>query len=362
MGRISRRRLTTGDSRNFNSGFPMFPANTTIDSPRTPVPIGVGYGPRSTLTLLSTDAPLAWFRFHMSISQQAIAGAFFGFQMGYNVEGETRDNGTASLTFSNEFAQGGIGFGLGITWNFTVRLDESLFGFNFRDGITRTWRTLLTFSTSVIFDAIELTLLVLSKVLSFEPLSKLSEIRTVAGSGAIWGLFATNTSQGLSSGSTLGLRPRLNFSANILEKIPKLAEFIKTAKKTGLAIKAGPTLLIAFPVTIRIVRLVTEDGTYDVTGSSSGRFNFASGPVRRLGPTVSSVGIVHSHSMGLEWGVELRASLSFMKVLSISGALRVPLNFGGDQGRANFSIGPFFTALNNGSTTAREELPEVIWG
>jgi hypothetical protein len=363
MGTINKQRLSTGDNRNFSSGFPMFPANTTIDSPRTPLAIGVGSGPRSSRNLLDTRVPLAWFAFNISISQQAIAGAFFGFQMGYDVEGVTRNNGTASLTFSNEFAQGGIGFGLGITWAFNVRIDESILEFTFQDGITGTWRTLLNFTTSVTVDVIEIALLVLSRLLNVPALSKLTELSSIAGTGAIWGLFATNATQGLSSGSTLGIRPRLNLSANILEKIPKVAEFIKGAKKVGVKISLGPTFIIAFPVTINIVRLTTEDGSYNVTGASSGTFNFSGGPVGSLGPTVNSLAIVHSHSMGLEWGIELRASFSFLKLLSISGAIRVPLNFGGDLGRTNFNVGPFFTALTSAQNSAmQEELPEVVWG
>lgn len=363
MGTINRQLLTTGENRNFNSGFPMFPKNTSIGNARTPVPIGVGVAPRSSRNLLDTDAPLAWFRFHISISQQAIAGAFFGFQMGYHIEGTTRNDGTASLRFSDEWAQGGLGFGFGISWNFTVRLDERILDFSLRNGISASWRNFLTFSTTITIDGIEIALLILSKVLDFPPLTKLTEISSVAGNGAVWGLFATNATQGLSSGSTLGLRPRLNFSANILEKIPKLAEFIKGAKKVGVKISAGPTVSIFFPVTIRIVRLVTEDGTYDVAGSASGRFNFTGGPVGTLGPTVSSVAVVHSHSMGLEWGVELRASFSFLKLLSISGSIRVPLRFNDEElGQVNFNVGPFFTALTNAPQTAREEVPEVIWG
>lgn len=363
MGRINSRRLTTGDNRNFNSGFPMFPRNTTINNPRTPTRIGAGYGPRNSMNLLDVNCPLAWFRFVISISQQAVAGAFFGFQVGYNVEGETRNNGTASLNFSNEFMQGGLGVGLGITWTFNFRIDESILGFTFRDGITRTWRSLLNFSISSTVDALELAVKLLASVLNVPPLAALTEISSVAGSGAIWGLFATNTSSGLTSGSTLSIRPRANFSANILEKIPKIGPAIKEAKKIGVKLSVGPTFVIFFPVTLSIVRLTTEDGNYNVTGTSGRTFNFSGGRVGTLAPTVSSFSITHSHSMGLEWGVELRASFSILKLLSISGAIRVPLNFGADLGRTELNVGPFFTALSSAQNTAvHEELPEVVWG
>ena len=363
MGKINKRRLSTGENRNFNSGFPMFPAGTTINSPRTPLPIGAGYGPRRTMDLLNINCPLAWFRFVITISQQSIAGAFFGFQVGYDVEGETRNNGTASLTFSDEFMQGGLGAGLGITWTFNFRIDESILEFTFRDGFTGTWRNLLNFTISSTVDVLELAITLLSNALNFPPLALLNQISGVAGTGAIWGLFATNTTQGLSAGSTLGIRPRASFSVNILEKIPKIGAAIKEAKKIGVKLSLGPTFVIFFPVTLSIVRLTTEDGNYAVAGSSGGTFNFTGGPVGTLSPTVSNFTITHSHSMGLEWGVELRASFSVLKLLSISGAIRVPLNFGGDLGRTNLNIGPFFTALSSAQNTAqREELPEVVWG
>ena len=359
MGTINNRRLTTGT--NFRSGFPLFPSKTTINSPAEPVPIGIGGTSTGGGNLFSANGPVAWLRFSGTLSVRTIAGAFFGFQMGYNVRGETRNNGTASLNFSNEFASGGIGFGCGATVSVTVRVEESVLNFSFRNGWTTSWRNLFSITVSSTIDLIEVLFLLLSKLTQQKALEKLTEVREIAGSGAIWGLFSANTSRGLSSGSTLSFRPSLNFSVNILEFIPKVGAAIKKAKKAGLKIKAGPTLVVSFPVTISIVRLTTEDGNYNVSGSSNGTFNFNGGPVGTLGPTVSSVEITHSHTISLSYGLELRASLTFLKILKLSGVLVVPLVLE-EVTNLQASLGPYFTALSDSNTVSSAELPEVVWG
>lgn len=361
MGTISNRRLTTGT--NFRSGFPLFPSKTSIGAPAGPVPIGIGGIRSSGGTLFSVNTPLAWFRLGGSFSMTSVAGAFFGFQMGYNVQGQTRNNGTASLTFSNEFAHGGIGFGVGTTISVTARLEESVLNFSLRNGFTTSWRNLISLTGSITIDLIEILLLLLSKLTQQAALEKLSTARDIAGSGAIWGLFSSNSSRGLTSGSTLSFRPSLNFTVNILEAIPKVGPVVKKAKKAGVKIKAGPTLVISFPVTISIVRLTTEDGNYNVTGTSSGTFNFSGGRVGTLAPTVSSVQITHSHTIGLSFGLEFRASFSLLKLFKISGVIVIPLVI---QELTNLqaSLGPYFTTLSDSNTVASEvpELPEVVWG
>lgn len=358
MGTISNRRLTTGT--NFRSGFPLLAPDTRIGSPSQPVPIGLGGTSTGGGNLFSTNAPLAWFRFSGSFSMRTIAGAFYGFQMGYNVEGATHDGGTATLRFSNEFAQGGIGFGCGATVSVTVRLEEGVLSFSLRNGITTSWRNLISLTGSITIDLIEILILLISKLTSQPALEKLTEVREVAGSGAIWGLFSANTSRGLTSGSSLSFRPSINASVNILELIPKVGPVVKKAKKAGIKLKAGPTLVISFPVTIRIVRLTTEDGNYNVSGSSSGTFNFNGGPVGTLAaPTVNSVQITHSHTIGLSFGLEIRASLTFLKLLKLSGVLVIP--FFQELTNVKGTLGPFFTALSDSNTVA-SELPEVVWG
>lgn len=368
MGIINNQRLTTGDNRNFNSGFPIFPRNTSVTAPRKPESIGAGYGPRRSQTLFDSSIPLALFRVNLNANMQSVAGAFFGFQMGYNVEGETRNDGSAFLRFSSEFMQGGIGVGCGVTFNFTARIDEAVINFNFQDGFTSSWRNLFTFSASAIFDALELAVNFLGSVLNLGQLQALSEIKQVASNGAIWGLFASNATPGLTRGSTLDIRPRANFNVNILEFIPKLGPIIKKAGKKGVKFSVGPTVVILFPLVLRIARLVTEDGVYTPNGTSPSPtprdanariFNF-SGPTGTFARTVNSVEIIHSHTVSFELSLEIRASFSFLKIISLSAALRIPLNL---EGANPATAGPFHTALSNSENLAQQiELPEVVWG
>jgi len=373
MGKINRTLLTTGTNRSFDSGFPLLPKNTSLEAPRDPVSIGAGYAPRQSDTFLDTSIPLAWFRLIISSSQQRISGFFAGFLLGYTVEGETRNDGTASLQFSSEFMQGGVGVGLGITFNFLIRLDESVTDFSFRDGFTRAWKNLLTFSASATFDILELAVNFLGAVLNIGQLQALSEVKQIASNGAIWGLYATNATPGLSRGSTLELRPRANLSANILELIPKFGAFIKAMSKVGAKFSVGPTLVILFPISLSIVRLTTEDGDYRVNGTSAtpgsttGQrlFNFTGGPRGTLGPTVSSVRITHSHTIGIELSSEIRASFSFLKIVTISAAVRIPVYLD-VIGTQIGTLGPYHTRLSGtpsvSQSTPHIELPEVVWG
>lgn len=115
----------------------------------------------------------------------------------------------------------------------------------------------------------------------------LSEIKQVASNGAIWGLYASNATSGLTSGGSLVIRPRANLSINLLHKIPKIAPVLKKAEKVGVKLSFGPTIVITFPLTLSIVRLTTEDGNYDVVSSSGGTFTFNNGPRATLPATVN---------------------------------------------------------------------------
>jgi len=362
MGIINNRRFDTGTS--FHRGFPLLPADTSLGIPQQLTSIGVGQLTRLSRPLFSIESQLGWLRLSGSFTYMSVTGLFFGYQMGYDVEGQTFPSGLANLRFSNEYAQGGFGFGIGATLSFSFRLDESFLEFSFRDGITSSWRALLTQTLSATFDLIQLAIIGLAKLTQTPALQELTELRAIAGSGAVWGLFANNTSRGFTSGSHLEFRPRLNLSVNILEKIPKVREAIKAMKKAGFALKAGPTLVISFPVRIRIARLTTEDGAYNPVGTSGGAFLFQGPPAPNT--PVSSVQITHSHTISIAWGLEIRASFTLFKVLSQSAVIRIPLNLGANITDLEAALGPYFTAFTEDDVVASApempEMPQVIWG
>lgn len=356
MGTINNTRLATSTPLGLNTGFPFFPPNTSLTNPIFPVGIGLGSLPGSnSWTLFNRTLSVGLFRFTGSLTGSVIAGAFFGFNLGYDVTGQTRTDGTATLTVSNDSAQGGIGFGIGLGISISLRVQQNSVRFTFRDGFTTSWQNLLNTSVSLNADLLDLALRAMRAFGVNVPLERISSIRSTVGSGVIWGLFSSGSRQFATQGS-LTFTPTASLSANILPRIPAVGPVISGLKKIGGKIKAGPALNIGFPTTIRIVRLTTESGSYNFSTRSGANFNFNGGPRGAMAPTVSSVQVTHSHTMGFEFGLELKGSVSLWSIFSVSGGIRLPV-----QIRAPLSLGPFFTALRSTPATAME-MPEVVWG
>jgi hypothetical protein len=373
MGNISRTTLATSSPLNLTQGFGFFPANTTIDNPSPPTIIGIGAAPSLSQTLIDETVPLGLFRFRLSVGSQMIAGAFFGYNLGYDVQGFTTNTGDAFLEFFNDSSQGGAGFGFGFTLSFSFRLDRSeITGFDFAGGFRSTWLRVLSTSATATIDLIAITLRILRASGINVPLDQISTAGSLGASGAIWGLFSSVSDEFRTRGS-LTLRPQINVSGNILSLIPQLRAPLKALKKAGGKLKVGPQLNIIFPVTIEIVRLTTEDGDYDFDRFNAPTFRFNGGPNGATTPTIQDFSIVHSHSIGLLFTLEIKASFSMWGMFSLSASLPVDLTTVlpiQPLGVSNL-LGPFFTTLNSQQNMAQDDsaeralaadLPEVIWG
>lgn len=359
MGRINTTRLATSNPLNLNTGFPFFPSGTSLANPTFPRTIGIGDTPTNTFSLFQRSIPLVFWRFRGSVTGSVIAGAFYGFNLGYQVSGETRDNGTAVLTVSSDSARGGLGFGLGMSLTLSLTLEQGRITFSWRSGFRTSWSAIFNLSTTVTFDVIDLTLRILRASGLSVPLDQISDVRGAIGSGAVWGLIDSASSQFSSQGS-LTIRPRVNVSGNLLSLVPGLKTFLAGLKKAGAKLHVGPVLNILLPVTITIVRLTTEDGNYESTGVQNGVFNFNRGPrISPTAPPVREVTVTHSHTVGLTFTVDFKASFSVWSIISISAT--VPLNLAALRPPTANVFGPYFTALSNTRTTAAE-LPEVVWG
>jgi hypothetical protein len=372
MGTINSTSLATSSPLNLTRGFGFFPANTTIDNPSPPTIIGIGAAPSLSHTLLDQQLPLGIFRFRISVSTQMIAGAFFGYNLGYRVSGFTTSAGTAFLEFSNDSSQGGAGFGFGFTLSFSFRVDRGNVRFSFARGFETTWVRVLNTSASATIDLIAITLRILRASGINVPLEQISAAGSLGASGAIWGLFSSVSSEFASRGS-LTLRPQIQVSGNILSLIPQLRAPLKALKKAGGKFTVGPQLNIIFPVTIEIVRLTTEDGDYDFDRFNVPTFRFTGGPAGPTTNPIQNVSIVHSHSIGLLFTLEIKASFSMWGIFSASASIPIDLTSVLPVPALGVSnlLGPFFTTLNNQQNLARKdsekrvlaaELPEVVWG
>lgn len=379
MGIIRRTALATSSPLNLTRGFGFFPANTSIDNPSPTTIIGIGATPDLTHSLFDTITPVGVYRFRGSAGVQIIAGAFFGFNLAYSVAGGTFANGTAQLDFRDDRSQGGAGFGFGFTISFSILIDELRGSFSFERGFQNFWRRAFITSGSATIDLIAITLRLLRAAGLNVPLEQIETARGLGSSGAIWGLFGSASNQ-LSERGSLVIRPRLNVTGNILQLIPPLRGALKALKKAGGKITVGPQINIEFPVTIEIVRLTTEDGNYNFQRfrtfpeGGPGLYEFNGGPAIVNSPDpLDEVAIVHSHRIGLQFGLELRASFSMWSIFSVSASVPIPLDSVLPRVPTGVDtlFGPFFTTLNNSDNLAHEEipspavaakLPEVVWG
>lgn len=357
MGTINSTSLATSTPRTLSTGFPIFPIGTTLANPAFPRTIGIGQTPTRTFSLFQSSIPLLLWRFRGSATGTVISGAFFGFNLGYTVSGRTNDNGSAVLNVSSDSARGGLGFGMGCSFALTLALEQARIRFSWRSGFRTTWSAIFSSTVTVSMDLIELTARILRASGLNVPVDQLSEFRGTIGSGAIWGMVDSASNQFVSLG-TITLRPRISVSGNLLSLVPGFATFLKGLKKAGAKLHVGPVLNIIFPITINIVRLTTEDGTYEATTNAAGAFQFNGGPVRVSAEPVRQVQVTHSHTVGLSFGLDFRASFSAWSIFSISATIPLPL---GDALGIPAAFGAYFTALSNTRPTAAR-LPEVVWG
>ncbi len=370
MGIINSTTLATSSPRNLIEGFLLFPLGTTIDNPATTTLIGLNATPSFNRDLLRRDVPLALWRLRSSITGGLTIGAFWGFNLQYTVAGETRADGTASLAFTSDAAAGGVGFGFGFTIGINLRLEQSRVTFTWASGFRTTWERVFNISPSVTVDLIDITLRIMAANGARIPLERIQNVRSTLGGGtAIWGLYASASSQFATRG-TLTLRPTFSVSVNLLKLIAQLRAPLKALKKAGGKAEVGPVFNVVFPITISIVRLTTEDGNYAILSNRTATFTFSGGPrIPANAPPVRDVTITHSHSMGLEFTVDFKVSLSVWYIFNFS--LTVPINLGAffplPPLGINRVLGPFFTKLS-ATAPARDVadvssmLPEVVWG
>ncbi len=364
MGEIRRTGLATSTPRNLTIGFPFAARSATdIDTPLSPVVIGIGATPSLSQPLFNVNIPLLLWRVRGTLSAQLVLGAFVGFNLGYQVQGGTFSFGEAEVLLTDVGAQGGCGFGAGFTLSFGLVLEESRIRFTWASGFRTTWERVFSITPSATIDLIRILLDVVSAAGVRVPLETIDEGRQMAGSGAIWGLFDSVSIPVLGRGS-IELRPRLSLSANILSLITPMQAPLKALKNAGGKLFVGPQLNIVFPLTIDLVRLTTEDGSYDIDPDNTRQiFVFKGGPSIPIdAPDVQSLTMTHAHRLGVLFTLEFRASFSMWSIFSLSASIPINLTalFPFELG-ARGLIGPFYTALSN-QPVAAAELPEVIWG
>ncbi len=371
MGIINTRKMATSQPRNFSRGLPLLPIPNSQFRPAGVQTIGRGTPTLQNLSrcLVNTTIPLVFWRFHARVDVDVFAGSFFGFNLEYDVSGVTNNDGSGFIGLFNDRAAGGLGFGVSFEVSGQVRIEERtggrlsgnlLTGFRWE----AVWATTLNRTFGFNVDPVNLALNILRRATGgVLPIEIVQGARRVGSAGAIWGYFDEIQDQ-LSNRGEMSLRPRINFSPNILTIIPEVAAVLQKFRKIGLRLSLGPTLNVVYPIDFEVANLETEDGRYNIVARGRPTITLGGGPVRNLAPTVSSVRIIMGHTMSFRFELGLFVTFSFLGMASIDEQAVFEIGFGQSRNFFNRLLGPFFTALDNSNVVAASEveMPEVVWG
>ncbi len=355
-------------------GFPLFPPRTSIDNPALPRVIGGGTPDLqvSNTPLIDTTVPLARWRLEAVLRVGVFAGSFAGFSIEYQVAGETRRNGTGDLRVRLDRTQGGVAFGVSATLDTRIRLEEATYRYDWGPfgGVgPKSWRDVINQSFSPNVDLIALAITAFNIATGgFLPLQEIRGAQTIGSNGAVWGLFDERSNR-YAADNQIQLRPTVDVHVNVLRLIPKIGTAIKVMAAVGLRISQGPSFVFVFPITIRVVRLTTVDGNYDVQnvgGPLPGTVRLLNGPVGPTSPNINQVDTVHEHSIGFQFRFEVHSTIAFLGLVSLGGSTPIPIRLFPQQPRTarplNTVFGPYYTKLSSAGNTAQVELPEVHWG
>lgn len=357
-------------------GFPLFPPRTTPDNPALPQVIGGGTSePQVSRTpLIDTTVPLARWRLETFLNAELFAGSFAGFSIEYQVAGETRRNGTGDLRVRLDRTQGGVAFGFNVTLDTRIRLQEGTFQYDwgpFGGAVPLSWATVINQSFRPNVDLIALAMTAFNIATGgILPLQEIRGAQTVGSNGAVWGLFDERDNR-YAADNQIQLRPSMDVHVNVLRLIPKVGAAIRAMAAVGLRVSQGPSFIFVFPITIRLVKFTTTDGSYDVQNSGGpwpGTVRLLNGPVGPTSPSISSVDVVHEHTVGCEFRFEIHSTIAFLGLVSLGGSTPLPFRLFPQQpppraGRPRSTVfGPYYTKLSSDGATAQVDLPEVVWG
>lgn len=365
MGIIHTRRMATSQPRNFNRGLPLLPLGAlghSINSPAPTQDIGRGTPNPQPIgrDLIDQQITLATWRLRAYVHVDVFTGTFFGLNIEYLVSGVTQDDGGGYIGLSGDRSAGGIAFGVSFDVFGSIQVEQ--LGRTLQpNGWQFVWAEIFNRDFAFNVDVVNIALAVLrAGTGGVLPIEIVQGAQTVGSAGAVWGLFDQRRDRMIPGRGSITYRPTLAFSPNMLPFIPGMRAVLTAFRLIGGRFSMGPTLNIVYPITFEVVRLVTEDGAYDV-GDRSHVLFLVNGPRRRLPPTVSNVTIVHSHTTNLRFELGLHFTFAFLGLVNIDEVQALPLTGSGNGPRV---LGPFFTQMNNSNVVAAEdmEMPEVVWG
>lgn len=345
-------------------GFPLIGATSTSEQPLQPRVIGTGTpSPQRTGRVLAQGAVVGNHRITIDFAIEYFAALFNGYTISYFVTGDVNRDGTGLVGLSGDRTEGGIGFGLNITFDLALQIESHPV---FQSDRNRTWNEIFNQRVRPNIDLFPL-LLTLPPVqaLLLIPPEVLQVFSTSSGgSGTVYGLFDRVTNRHLPDGQ-IQLRPGFSVKVNLASFVPGLSKVLKVLKVIGTSFEMGPNFSLRFPLTIRLVRLTTPDGTYNVGGvpNAFGRFPLTDGPRLNSVPrSITDISTVHTSNVTVspEFGVYIYVAILKVTMFSRSRSFELfPF-------LQNGSIIRNFISLSTATTVAQAPeptgLPKVVWG
>jgi hypothetical protein len=346
-------------------GFPLFGTVGTLEQPLQPRVIGAGTPSpeRRSQVLPPQPVVIGNHRFRVDFAVEFFAAVFNGYSMSYLVIANVNRNGTGEVGLSGDETEGGFGFGLNITFDVDMQVESHPV---FQSERNRTWNEILNQRVRPNIDLVPLILALpfVNSVLPIPPqvLQVFSTSR--GGRGTVYGLFDRVTNRHLPDGQ-VRLSPRFTFNVNLASFVPGLDKLLKVLKFIGTSFEIGPNFSIAFPVTIRLLKLTTPAGSYDVVGlqNNIGRYALSNGPTLSSVPaSITNISTVHSSnvSVSLRPGVYIYIALLKITVWSVSRDIDL------FPGLTDSAFIRNFITLSTATTVAQAPapagLPEVVWG
>lgn len=343
-------------------GFPIFGATSTLDQPLRPRVIGAGTPSPQRPRAVFSRAVVGNHRFTMNFAVEYFVAILNGYTISYLVFADLNNNGTGQVSLQGDETEGGFGFGMNVTFELGLQIESHPVAQAERN---RTWNEIFNQSVRPNVDLIPI-ILSLPGVASVFPIppAVLDVFRTSQGGrGTIYGLFDRRTNRHLPDGQ-IRLNPGFTATGNLGDLIPGFSKLLKVLKFTGTSLVMGPTFTIGFPITIRLVRLSTPNGSYDVGGTSDGFGNLplTNGPVGSVPSSITDISTVHSSNVGasVRTGVVIYVAILKITVFSASRDFEI------FPALPNVGIFRNFIGLNSSDTVAQAPepagLPEVVWG
>lgn len=313
----------------------------------------------------------AYASFSMSLG---ICGPAYG--IAFNVQG-TADESGINLAVSNDVINAGMFFGADYNVALQISVQQMSFSWvwdGWKSHIGTTWNNIASLNANFNLDPIGLVSGIIVDLLEdsaetktlFKQLTK-SLFTTIPSS---WG-FTDYEAGNFASLGDFGADPLLSLPIDVVpllkESVPALGAAVDALEKIAGGVSFGPTLGMAFPLTVEIDEVTVDDAVYGnitVAGSSL-TGSLTSGSVS---DNPSSITAKLKERPGIDFTVGVFANINVLKLFNLGGSYTFPLlsEFGLNPDlETNYhtvsnSIGATISPARGASASRSTKRPKVV--